>query len=68
MKQTPTTRSIQRRLGDEDLGALVRAMRNDERSWPYIARKLRERTDVDFTVEALRQWFADEPELAGRAA
>lgn len=60
MKQTPTTALLEIKLG-EPLAPFVERMLADERSYPYIARKLRERTnhEVKFTDEALRQWFKD---------
>lgn len=61
VKQTPTTALIEIKLG-EPLAPFVERMLADERSYPYIARKIRERTnnEVTFSVEALRQWFAEE--------
>lgn len=58
MKQTPTYLLLEAKLG-EPLAPLVERMRADERSFPYIARKLRERTnhEVTFSDERLRQWF-----------
>jgi hypothetical protein len=38
----------------------VLRLRHDERSWRYIARKLRELTDVPVGAESLRRWFDDE--------
>lgn len=63
VKQTPTNQLLEIKLG-EPLAPLVERMLADERSFPYIARKLRERTnhEVKFSDEALRQWFADESE------
>lgn len=60
VKRTPTNRLLELALG-EPLDGFVGALLDDERSYPYIARKLRERTDntVPFSAEALRQWFAD---------
>jgi hypothetical protein len=61
VKETRTTRLLESRLG-EPLAPLVEAWRADERSFPYIARKLRERTnhEIEFSTEALRQWFTEE--------
>jgi len=61
MKQTPTFLLIEALIG-EPLADLVRQLRRDERTWDYIARQLRTRTDnkVRFSTEALRKWFADE--------
>jgi hypothetical protein len=59
MKRTATAQLVELKLG-EPLADFVKKLRSDERSWPYIARKLRERTDVSFSVEALRKWFLDE--------
>lgn len=60
VKQTPTNALLEIKLG-EPLAPFVERMRADDRSFPYIARKLRERTnhEVRFTDEALRQWFSD---------
>lgn len=62
MKPTPTALLLEAKLG-ESLADYVTALREDERSWPYIARKLRERTnnEVTFSDEALRLWFTDTP-------
>lgn len=64
MKRTPTNQLLELKLG-ENLPDLVARLRADERSWPYIGRKLRERTggEIEFTDEALRRWFSDD-ELA----
>lgn len=61
VKQTPTYLLLEAKLG-EPLAPLVERMRADERAWPYIARKLRERTNhqVTFSDESLRQWFAED--------
>lgn len=59
VKHTPTYLLLEAKLG-EPLAPLVESLRADERSWPYIARKLRERTGVDFTDEALRRWFTED--------
>lgn len=58
MTPTRTYLLIEERLG-EPLSAFVLGLRADERSWYYIARKLRERTGVSISYEAVRQWFAD---------
>jgi hypothetical protein len=60
MKRTATAQLVELKLG-EPLEPFVVRLRNDERSWPYIARKLRERTGdtVPFSAEALRKWFLD---------
>jgi hypothetical protein len=59
MKQTPMALLVETKLG-EPLADFVNTLRNDDRSWPYIGRKLRERTAVAFSDEALRYWFADQ--------
>lgn len=59
MKQTPTTLLLEAKLG-EPLADFVLNLRRDERSWAYIARKLRERTEVTFSDEVLRLWFSDD--------
>lgn len=59
MKQTPMALLVEAKLG-EPLADFVNKLRDDERTWAYIARKLRDRTAVVFSDEALRQWFADE--------
>jgi hypothetical protein len=41
------------RLG-EDIGAWVRAHRDDDRSWAWIASKLAEKTRVQVSSETLR--------------
>jgi hypothetical protein len=58
VKPTPTYQLLEAKLG-EPLAPLVERMRADERSFPYIARKLRELTnhEVRFSDEALRRWF-----------
>ena len=63
----PTTfQLIERAIGEPLIGYLG-ALRNDERSWPYIARKLQERTGVEVSAESLRRWyvaFADAERVA----
>lgn len=59
MKRTPMALLVETKLG-EPLAEFVNNLRADERSWTYIARKLRERTEVAFSDEALRKWFEDE--------
>lgn len=58
MKQTPMALLVETKLG-EPLADFVSRLRNDDRSWPYIANKLRDRTDVAFSTQSLRDWFAD---------
>jgi len=67
VKQTPTYLLLETKLG-EPLAPLVERMRADERSFPYIARKLRERTnhEVAFSDESLRLWFAEDLVAAER--
>lgn len=55
---TPTYRLLEENLG-EPLEPLVRRLRADERSFSYIARKLRERTGVEFSDEWLRLQFTE---------
>jgi hypothetical protein len=59
MKQTPTALLLEAKLG-EPLADFVTRHRDDERSWDYIARKLRDLTDVTFSDEALRKWFVND--------
>lgn len=65
VKRTPTNQLLELKLG-EDLAGWVAALRADERSWPYIARKLRERTgnDIAFTDDILRRWFTEDEDAA----
>lgn len=58
MNPTPTYLLLELRLG-EPLRDFVLALREDERGWPYIARKLADRTGHAVTDETLRKWFAD---------
>lgn len=58
MKPTPTYLLLEQILGSP-LRDFVLGMRDDERSWPYIARKLSERTGHQIGGEALRKWFLD---------
>lgn len=67
MKRTPTALLLEAKLG-EPLADFVNRHRADERTWGYIARKLRERTDVTFSDEALRKWFVADEATSGRAA
>lgn len=69
VKPTPTYLLLEAKLG-EPLADYVTALREDERSWPYIARKLRERTnnEVAFSDEVLRQWFSESAEQANASA
>lgn len=69
VKRTPTSQLLELKLG-EDLAEWVAALRADERSWPYIARKLRERTDneVAFTDDILRRWFTDDEDACESTA
>jgi intein-encoded DNA endonuclease-like protein len=63
----PTTfQLIEKAIGEPLIGYLG-ALRADERSWPYIARKIAERTGVEVSDESLRRWYvAFAP--AGKAA
>ena len=65
VKPTPTYLLLEAKLG-EPLAPFVQRLRDDERSFPYIARKLRERTnnEVKFSDERLRQWFSGSGERA----
>jgi len=67
MKQTPTALLVELKLG-EPLRDFVLGLRQDERSWPYIARKIKERTEVAVSDDALRLWFVDEATESERAA
>lgn len=58
MTPTPYYQLIETRLG-RPLAEYVEELRNDERSWPYIARKIREQADVGVSDETIRLWFAD---------
>lgn len=58
MTPSRTYQLLEAKLG-EPLAAFVLGLRTDERSWYYIARKLRERTDVSISYETVRGWFAD---------
>lgn len=68
MKKSATYLLLEVKLG-EPLADFVTRHRDDERTWAYIARKLREATDdtVTFSVEALRKWFTAD-ECSERAA
>lgn len=61
MQQPPPSPSIRLAslLLGEDLGTWVRAQRNDDRSWRYIAELLTEKTNgqVSLTSEWLRQLY-----------
>lgn len=53
----PTTfQLIEKAIGEPLIGYLG-ALRADERSWPYIARKIAERTGVEVSDESLRRWY-----------
>lgn len=60
VKQTPTYLLLEAKLG-EPLADFVQRLRDDERPWRYVARKLRDATGntVAFSDERLRQWFTD---------
>jgi hypothetical protein len=58
MQRTPAYQLLEARLGTP-LKDVVLAMRADDRSWPYIARKLGQKTDHWVTGECLRKWFAE---------
>lgn len=66
MTPTPTYLLLEERLG-EPLAPFVLALREDERSWPYIARKLAEKTGHTVSDEVLRRWFVERSE-SGSAA
>jgi hypothetical protein len=68
VRRSATYLLIEMKLG-ESLADYVTRHRNDERTWAYIARKLREATDntVSFSDEALRKWFTAD-ECSERAA
>lgn len=58
MKPARLYQLLEAKLG-EPLAPLVERMRDDDRSFPYIARKLRERTGVEFSDEWLRSQFSE---------
>ena len=58
MQRTPAYKLIETRLG-EPLEDFVLRLRADDRSWPYIARKLGQTTDHWVTGECVRKWFGD---------
>lgn len=53
----PTTFQLLEKAIGEPLLDYLQAQREDERSWPYIARKLTERTGVEISDESLRRWY-----------
>ena len=57
MEPGPKIELAAERLG-EDLGQWVVALRNDDRSWQYIANKLAEKTEVMISRSYLRRMFA----------
>lgn len=60
MKQTATYQLIETKLG-EPLAPFVARHLADERSLAWIARKLRERTGVEFSNEWLQRQFREQP-------
>jgi hypothetical protein len=57
MSQASPTVRLASLLLERDLGEWAQELRNDERSWSYIARKLAELTDVSMTAETLRRLY-----------
>jgi hypothetical protein len=68
VKRSATYLLLEVKLG-EPLADFVTRLRDDERPWSYIGRKLREATSntVSFSDEALRKWFSTD-ECSERAA
>lgn len=62
-KPTDTYLNLERMLG-EPLADYVASLRGDERSWPYIARKLYDRTGFTVSDETLRVWFTEPAETS----
>jgi hypothetical protein len=67
MQPGPKIELAAERLG-EDIGQWVVALRNDDRSWRYIADKLAEKTNVVITYAWLRRVFRDAAEIQQDAA
>lgn len=65
MKQSSLSQLVEVRLG-RDLRQFVLDMRESGHGWRAIARGLSDVTDTKVSHEALRAWFADEPEVRGR--
>lgn len=42
----------------------LRELREDERSWPYIANRVSEKTGVEISDESLRRWYLEFGERA----
>lgn len=51
--------AIEDRIG-RDLALYVSGLRRDGRSWRDISYDIKQRTDIDVSHEALRNWFRDE--------
>lgn len=61
----PTSYVLLEKAIGEPLVDYLGRLRDDERSWPYIARKVKEHTGVEVSDESLRRWYIA---FAGRAA
>jgi hypothetical protein len=57
MSQVSPTVRLASLLLERDLGEWAQELRDDERSWAYISRKLAELTDVSLTAETLRRLY-----------
>lgn len=68
----PTTFQLIEKAIGEPLIDYLGALRADERSWPYIAKRVTERTGVEISDESLRRWYvafaANESASEGDAA
>lgn len=53
----PTTFILVEKALGEPLVEYLGALRDDERSWPYIAKRVAERTGVEISDESLRRWY-----------
>jgi hypothetical protein len=58
VRPTPKLQLIETAIGEPILDYLDR-LRKDDRSWPYIARVIAQRTEIEISDEWLRVWYLE---------
>lgn len=58
---------LSEKLG-KPLETVVREMRDDDRTWVWIAKKITGRTGIAVSDESLRRWFGEPAEAGARAS
>lgn len=63
MRQPTSYLLLEKAIG-EPLHEYLRKLREDERTWTYIARAIKRRTGIEVSDETLRRWHRDVTERA----